>query len=501
VQVTALRSVVAIAVLFAAITAGRANAEPVLTPLSPTLEGSLKSIVGDTQTSIRFVNLSSGVRNIIWLDYNGQRVFYNSLQPGQSYIQETFLTHPWLITTAQGQGLAIYLPISELASALLSSNAFLIPIGPKSIDEGQNLAFTVQTFGGNESLTFAAYPLPDGATFNPQTARFSWTPTGYQAGVYRINFTVTDGERTDIEEVTITVIDKIVDTDGDGVPDATDNCPSVPNPDQSDLDGNGVGDVCDPAPLGPLFVDKTTTSTTVSPPATGAGFTTNPTEPIVITASVTFDPVAGQPYYAVVPTPYNLIPRVTVAGGTTLIPADRIPEGLPISFADGSPDLALITTTSRTFAAQVNLRDWYASAASLPAGQYAVRLEYVNFAKDPDVVGGVCTAPAGCFEPTWMGIAPAASTTITINNVVAADPLGTLIAAVQALTIDNKNGFLAKLQAARDLIAKGNNAAACGPIGAFISLVQAQSGKKLTIVQANGFIAQANAVRAMLGCR
>ena len=128
-------------------------------------------------------------------------------------------------------------------------------------------------------------------------------------------------------------------------------------------------------------------------------------------------------------------------------------------------------------------------------------LEYVNFAKDPDVVGGVCTAPAGCFEPTWMGIAPAASTTITINNVVAADPLGTLIAAVQALTIDNKNGFLAKLQAARDLIAKGNNAAACGPIGAFISLVQAQSGKKLTVAQANGFIAQANAIRTMLGCR
>ncbi len=36
-----------------------------------------------------------------------------------------------------------------------------------------------------------------------------------------------------------------VDTDGDGVADAVDNCPQIPNPDQADLDGDGVGDACD----------------------------------------------------------------------------------------------------------------------------------------------------------------------------------------------------------------------------------------------------------------
>jgi uncharacterized membrane protein len=36
------------------------------------------------------------------------------------------------------------------------------------------------------------------------------------------------------------------DRDGDGVLDGDDNCPSVPNADQSDLDDDGAGDACDP---------------------------------------------------------------------------------------------------------------------------------------------------------------------------------------------------------------------------------------------------------------
>src|SRR5690554_395133 len=49
------------------------------------------------------------------------------------------------------------------------------------------------------------------------------------------------------------------DDDGDGTPNALDNCPDVSNPDQLDSDGDGIGDACDNCPFA-ANVDQTATA-------------------------------------------------------------------------------------------------------------------------------------------------------------------------------------------------------------------------------------------------
>ena len=63
-----------------------------------------------------------------------------------------------------------------------------------------------------------------------------------------------------------------------------------------------------------------------------------------------------------------------------------------------------------------------------------------------------------------------------------------------------ENSFLTKLTHARDALAAGNPAAACGDLQDFINHAQAQSGKALTALQASQIIGEAEAIRRAIGC-
>jgi len=71
--------------------------------------GDVKSTSGPAGT-IAFNNNSSQNLKIFWLGYDGQQMFYRTLGPGQRHIQNTFQTHPWLVTTQEGKCAGVYLP-------------------------------------------------------------------------------------------------------------------------------------------------------------------------------------------------------------------------------------------------------------------------------------------------------------------------------------------------------------------------------------------------------
>ena len=89
----------------------------------------------------------------------------------------------------------------------------------KSVNEREPLEFALSaTDPDGGELAYSASNLPEGASFDPDTQTFSWTPRYDQAGVYSVHFEVSDGELTDSEDITIAVVQLYEDWDvnGDG---------------------------------------------------------------------------------------------------------------------------------------------------------------------------------------------------------------------------------------------------------------------------------------------
>ncbi len=132
----------------------------------------------------------------------------------------------WTPTEAQGPGsYAVTFtatddgvpPLSASETVTITVNEVNAPpvlaaIGNKSVHEHQALAFTVAASDTNDrppnGITLSAAGLPAGASFDPATGAFSWTPGEAQQGAQQVAFTATDDGTPPLsasETITITV--------------------------------------------------------------------------------------------------------------------------------------------------------------------------------------------------------------------------------------------------------------------------------------------------------
>lgn len=80
------------------------------TPSECPAEPGHRSIEGKISTSMTFINETTQLIRLHWLNYKGDRQFYADVQPGRRHVQQTYVTHPWVITDSTGHCLGVYLP-------------------------------------------------------------------------------------------------------------------------------------------------------------------------------------------------------------------------------------------------------------------------------------------------------------------------------------------------------------------------------------------------------
>jgi hypothetical protein len=84
----------------------------IIEPLSCRAESKLRSRSSTSSTNVLFINRKPFVVRVYWSDFAGKRKHYFDLEPNQERWQQTFTTHPWVITSSGKDRpcLGIFLP-------------------------------------------------------------------------------------------------------------------------------------------------------------------------------------------------------------------------------------------------------------------------------------------------------------------------------------------------------------------------------------------------------
>jgi hypothetical protein len=85
--------------------------QPVQVPaLPPSQEGSLKASNGN-KTTLRLVNMTAEPVKVYWLDGEGKRKPYGQIEAYGRQLQNTYVSHPFILTDKNDQGLVIFVAV------------------------------------------------------------------------------------------------------------------------------------------------------------------------------------------------------------------------------------------------------------------------------------------------------------------------------------------------------------------------------------------------------
>lgn len=120
-----------------------------------------------------------------------------------------------------------------------------IPDRTAEINDTVNIEVLITDVDGN--ITSVDWTQKSGpkVDFNSTNSSLSFIPLENATYKFTVIAADNDGATAEEEAKVIVGTEPVKDSDNDGVPDESDNCPNDPNPDQADADGDGKGDVCD----------------------------------------------------------------------------------------------------------------------------------------------------------------------------------------------------------------------------------------------------------------
>lgn len=141
-------------------------------------------------------------------DPDGNNLTYSAtnLPPGATFDSQTHMfswtptfdqagNYPNVEFTVTDDGSPMMLAFEDITITVGHVNRAPIftPVGSQQVLEHNTLTFTVAaTDPDGDAITLSAMGMPSGATFNPATGAFSWTPGYPSVGVYTPTFIATD---------------------------------------------------------------------------------------------------------------------------------------------------------------------------------------------------------------------------------------------------------------------------------------------------------------------